>query len=162
MWKMSAPDSPTQHLFIRIPQTELYTDPLLGPSVLEVMPDVSSSLGGRGRARSRIELLPMMNPSSKSYRPNRFPLRSSRPACSLRPCPSTHPTTSIGCTRRLRPRAGGTSARRCSTSSRSSTARSSPDSQHLPTRSWYVRALARGRWAAWKMAGCIPFVGRPS
>jgi hypothetical protein len=41
MWKMSAPDSPTQHLFMRIAQTELYTEPLLGPSVLEVMPDVS-------------------------------------------------------------------------------------------------------------------------
>lgn len=43
LWKMSASDAPTQHLFMRIPQTELYTEPLLGPSVLEVMPDVSFS-----------------------------------------------------------------------------------------------------------------------
>lgn len=41
LWKMSASDAPTRHLFMRIPQTELYTEPLLGPSVLKVMPDVS-------------------------------------------------------------------------------------------------------------------------
>lgn len=41
LWKMSASDAPTRHLFMRIPQTELYTEPLLGTSVLEVMPDVS-------------------------------------------------------------------------------------------------------------------------
>jgi len=39
LWKMSSPDSPTQHLFMRVPQTELYSEPPLGPSVLEVMPD---------------------------------------------------------------------------------------------------------------------------
>jgi len=49
MWKMSAPDSPTRHLFMRIPQTELYTEPLSGPSVLEVMPDVS--VGGEAERR---------------------------------------------------------------------------------------------------------------
>lgn len=49
MWKMSAPDSPTQHLFMRIPQTELYTESLAEPLVLDVMPDVSSFSGEGAR-----------------------------------------------------------------------------------------------------------------
>ena len=134
MWKMSAPDSPTQHLFMRIPQTEFYTEPLMGPSGLEVMPDVSFPLGMGVFQSLRFDCLGNDLSSSKSSHRNSFLLRPSKSDCSSQLLASTRPITSTGSTKPLRPQVGGTSARRCSTSSRSSTARLSPDGRPFQTR----------------------------
>jgi hypothetical protein len=158
MWKMSAPDSPTQHLFMRVPQTELYHDPLSEPCVLEVMPDVSLSF----ILLDRRDPFETVLPSSASSHPRPSPHRRTRSDCGSRLSPSTRGTTWTGCMKRSRRRGGSTPARRCSTSSRSSMARSSPDNRPHRMRSLCVRALARGRWAAWRTRTCTPSAGRQS
>jgi D-aspartate oxidase len=40
MWEMSAPGAPSEHCFMRVPQTEYYEEDRAGADCFKTMPDV--------------------------------------------------------------------------------------------------------------------------